>query len=67
MSDFSREQFLNIAKTTGLVPEGFYQDKIFIYVKNMIARNKVLYDIDVSNAEPMSIITYLRPNNNCKK
>ena len=56
-SDFSREQFLNIAKTSGLFPAGSYQDKLYIYVRNIAARNKLLYDIDVSDVEPMSIVT----------
>ena len=67
MNDFSREHFINIAKASGLFPEGSYQDKLFIYVRNMIARNKVLYDIDVSNTEPMSIVNYFRANNMCMK
>jgi len=66
-SDFSREHFLNIAKASGLFPEGSYQDKLFIYVRNMVARNKVLYDIDVSNTEPMSIVACFGANNKCKK
>ena len=56
-SDLSREQFLTIAKTNGLYPEGPYQDKLFIYVRNFAARNRLLYDIDVSEVEPMSIVT----------
>jgi hypothetical protein len=62
MNDFSREQFLNIAKASGLSPEGSYQDKLFEYVRNMLNRNKLLYDIDVSDVEPMSIIAYFRSN-----
>lgn len=56
-SDFSREQFLNIAKAFGLFPEGSYQDILFIYVSNIFVRNRLLYDIDVSDVEPMSIVT----------
>ena len=67
VSDFSREHFLNSAKASGLFPEGSYQDKLFIYVRNMIARNKVLYDIDLSNIEPMSIVACFGPNNKCKE
>ena len=63
MSDFSREHFLNIAKASGLFPEGSYQDKLFEYVSSIISRNKKLYDIDVSDIEPMQIVTCFGANN----
>ena len=59
INDFSRDQFLILAKTAGLFPEGPYREKLFNYVKNILARNKVLYEIDVNDVEPMSIVSYL--------
>ena len=53
---YGKEAFLSYAHACGLSPEGPYLDKLFAYVKTMLDRNKLLYEIDVSDIEPVSVI-----------
>lgn len=55
----TKEYFLNIANSSGLSLEEPYQEKLFTWVKNMTHGNRVIYDIDVSDVVPVSIIACL--------
>jgi hypothetical protein len=51
---------MNIANASGLFLEEPYREKLFVYVRNMLNSNRIIHDIDVSNIEPMSVISCMK-------
>ena len=56
----TKEHFLSTANASGLFLEEPYREKLFTWVKNMSYANRVIYDIDVSSVEPVSIVSCLK-------